>query len=106
MHETKLVTNIIEEARKQGEVKSILIEVGELAPIKPEHLKTHLAEIVDWHVEVKQVPGVVKCECGYHGKPDIMNRGHDFVLFTCPWCGDVPEIESGNQIKIKEVKCA
>src|SRR4030042_1468683 len=78
--------------KKQGEVKGVVIEVGGLAPIEAEHLQLHLKEIVDWEVEVKQKRGIVECECGFKGEPEIITKGHDFVLFKCPWCGDVPKI--------------
>lgn len=106
MHQTKIISDIIKQAESKGKVAGIVIEVGQLASVEADHLKEHLEERVDWDIEVREVKAKVKCKCGYEGEPDIMTRGHDFVLFTCPWCGDVPEVEYGNEIVIKEVKCA
>ncbi len=106
MHESIFVKDIIKQAKKHGDVKGVVIEVGGLAPIEAEHLQLHLKEIVDWKVEVKQKKGIVECECGFKGEPEIITKGHDFVLFKCPWCGDVPKIIEGDKIILKEVKCA
>ena len=106
MHQTAFVKDIIKQAKKQGKVKVIVIEVGSLAPIEADHLKNHLKELVDWKLEIKQKKGIVECECGFKGEPKIVTRGHDFVLFNCPWCGDVPKVVEGDKIILKEVKCA
>ncbi|MBS1266170.1 MAG: hydrogenase nickel incorporation protein HypA [Candidatus Woesearchaeota archaeon] len=105
MHETSMIKDIIEKAKKQGNVKSITIEVGELANIKANHLKEHLEAFVDWEIKTVEKPAITECECGFKGKPKIITRGHDFVLFTCPWCNDVPKIKQGDKIVLKEVKC-
>jgi len=100
-----MIKDIINQAEKQGDVKSITIEVGELANIEPHHLKEHLSEIVDWDIKVKTIDAITECACGFKGKPKTITRGHDFVLFTCPWCNDVPKVVQGDQIVLKEVKC-
>lgn len=106
MHDTIIMKDIIEQAKKQGEVQEIVIEVGRLSPIEADHLKEHLKELVDWKITVNEIKAKTNCECGFKGEPEIINRGHDFVLYKCPWCGDVPKIESGDKIILKEVKCA
>lgn len=106
MHETLFVQDIINQAKKHGDVCEITVEVGSLAPIEPNQLKYHLQEMVDWKINIVEKKGIVECECGFKGEPEIITRGHDFVLFKCPWCGDVPKIVDGNQIILKEVKCA
>lgn len=106
MHEVRVIKELIDSAKKHGEVKSIVIEVGNLANIKGDHLRSHIKELADWKVAVKEKKGRVKCECGFVGEPKIMVRGHDFVLFSCPWCGDVPQILEGDKIILKEVTCA
>ena len=105
MHETSMIKDIIEQARKQGKVKSITLEVGSLAPIDADHLVTHLKEFVDWDIKTISKRGVTECKCGFKGEPEIINKGHDFVLFRCPWCGDVPELKDGDKVILKEVKC-
>jgi len=106
MHETVFVKDIIKQAKRQGKVEGIVIEVGSLAPIEAEHLENHLKGIVDWKIQVKQKKGIVECECGFKGEPEIITREHDFVLFKCPWCGDFPKVIEGDKIILKEVKCA
>ena len=106
MHETAFIKDIINQAKKQGNVKVISIEVGSLAPIEASHLKKHFQELVDWKILVKEKKGIVECKCGFKGEPEIITRGHDFVLYKCPWCGDVPKVIEGDKVILKEVKCA
>ena len=105
MHEFSICSQIIEEARKHGKPVSVSIEVGETSGIEPEHLKEHLKAHVDWDIEVSERKASVRCRCGYHGRPEIVERGHDFVIVKCPRCGnnDV-EREQGGQIILKSVK--
>lgn len=105
MHETKILKEIIRKAEEQGHVNSVSIEVGELAGIEAEHLKEHLEVMADWDVDTKTTEAKVRCDCGFKGRPKITMRGHDFVLFECPECGEVPEVVEGDDIKLKEVKC-
>ena len=106
MHETSMIKDIIKQAESKGNVIEVTIEVGELAPIEPDHFKEHIKELVNWKVSVQEKKARVECQCGYIGKPEIMVRGHDFVLWKCPWCGDVPKVVEGDKITIKEVICA
>ncbi len=103
MHEEAIINSIIKEIENQEKVKSIEIEVGELAGIEAEHLKEHLKERVDWEIEVVKKDSLVRCECGYKGKAKIKERLHDFVIFSCPSCGEIPEVLDGKDIKIKSV---
>ncbi len=106
MHETKILKEIINKAEEQGNVISIKLEVGELAGISPKHLREHLEEMVHWTIEISRKNAYVKCKCGYEGRPEIKLRAHDFVLFQCPRCNEVPEVMEGEGIRITEVKCA
>ena len=106
MHETKILKEIINKAQEQGNVISIKLEIGELAGISPKHLREHLEEMVNWSIDVSKKKAHVKCKCGYKGRPEIKLRAHDFVLFQCPECGEIPEVLEGDGIKIVEVKCA
>lgn len=103
MHETAITKKIIDEAGKHGKVKSIFIEVGELAEIKAEDLEHHLSSVVDWNIEVKEKKARAECGCGFKGNPKILERGHDFCIFECPDCGNVPKVIEGDKIKILEV---
>jgi len=103
MHEEAIINSIIKEIENQEKVKSIEIEVGELAGIEAEHLKEHLKERVDWKIEVMKKDSLIKCECGYQGKAKIEERLHDFVVFSCPKCGKTPEVLDGKDIKIKSI---
>jgi Zn finger protein HypA/HybF involved in hydrogenase expression len=104
MHEQGLIKKIVEAAKQAGATKKILVEVGELSSITPHHLKEHLKNIVDWEVETTFVPAVVKCTCGFKGKPKILEEGHDFVLFVCPKCEAKPTVLEGGEIKVTGVE--
>ncbi|MFH0977776.1 MAG: hydrogenase/urease maturation nickel metallochaperone HypA [Candidatus Woesearchaeota archaeon] len=104
MHELAIADEIVREAKKRGAAKSIVVEVGELAKITPGELAETLANLVDWKVEIITKKAIVECKCGYVGRPRIMERVHDIVLFNCPECGGNPKIIEGDQILLK--KCA
>ncbi len=106
MHETIIANNIITEAKKHGDVKSILIEVGELAHLPSYELKDILKEMTNWEIKVIEKKSKVKCICGFVGPAKIIAKGHDYSLFRCPWCDSIPEVIEGNEIILKEVKCA
>ncbi|MEK6971040.1 MAG: hypothetical protein AABW68_05145 [archaeon] len=104
MHEQRVIDKVIALGRLAGATSKIRVEVGELCDISPEHLKEHLAGQINWEVETVYCPAKVKCACGYEGKPRILERGHDFVLFDCPSCGKKPAVTRGGEIKILGVE--
>lgn len=104
MHETIISRNIIEEASKQGKVKGIVVEVGELGYLPGYELEPTLKTLVDWDVKIIERKAVVSCSCGFKGGPKILQRGHDMCLFECPNCGKVPKILEGDQIRLISVE--
>ncbi|MCK4670450.1 MAG: hydrogenase maturation nickel metallochaperone HypA [Nanoarchaeota archaeon] len=104
MHELTFANKIIEDARKQGDVIRIEVEVGDLAHLPASDLKDALCELVDWKIEVVEKKGWVKCPCGFEGEPEILDKKHDYTLFQCPKCGAIPEIIDGEEIILKEVE--
>jgi Zn finger protein HypA/HybF involved in hydrogenase expression len=103
MHETVFAHKIIEDAKKHGDVKSISIEVGELAHVPGHELLECLQGLVDWDIEMVEKPSVVKCQCGFQGHPKILERGHDHFFIECPECGDIPELIDGKDIMLVDV---
>jgi Zn finger protein HypA/HybF involved in hydrogenase expression len=103
MHEHVYVDDIVKEAQKQGKVRAITIELGELAPITPEDLK-HALEVTGWAIKIFPKKGFVHCHCGFRGAPNITERGHDFVVFNCPKCkAELPRIVDGKDVVLKDV---
>jgi len=100
MHEQRIIDKVIAMGKLAGAQKGIRLEVGELCDISPDHLKEHLQGQVKWNIETIYCPAKVQCACGYKGKPRIIERGHDFVLFDCPSCGGKPTVVRGGEIKI------
>jgi Zn finger protein HypA/HybF involved in hydrogenase expression len=103
MHETAIAQNIIKEAEKQGKVKEIYLEIGELAHVPAKELLECLGSLVDWKINSKEIPAKVKCECGFRGHPTILERGHDSFLIECPQCKSIPKLVDGKDIKIIKV---
>lgn len=107
MHETAIVRNILEQINKKSEgkrVKSITLEVGDLAHLPAQELKGFLINMVNYEVVVNPVKARVKCECGYEGEPRILAHEHDFTLFECPKCSKIPQVLSGEDIVLKEIE--
>jgi len=105
MHETIIAKQIIDEAKKRGKVKSIKVEVGEMGHLPANEFYATITTMVDWKVNMIVKNGKVKCSCGYVGRPNILERGHDVCVFECPKCGDVPKkILEGQDIKLLEVE--
>jgi len=103
MHEHSFIDAILEPIKDRERVKSVELEVGELAGIGAEHLKEHLVGRTGWEVGVKEVESVVRCGCGFEGRGKIRERMHDFVVFECPSCGLLPSVLRGKDIKIVRV---
>ncbi|NQV08487.1 hydrogenase maturation nickel metallochaperone HypA [Candidatus Woesearchaeota archaeon] len=104
MHETVICFKIKEEAEKQGNVKEIVLEVGELAEIRAHDLEHHLRDMTGWKIDVSETKSEVSCECGFEGAPKIIEKGHDFCLFECPKCEKAPKVIKGDEVKIVSVK--
>ncbi|MBW2991484.1 hydrogenase maturation nickel metallochaperone HypA [Candidatus Woesearchaeota archaeon] len=107
MHETLIINNILKKVNRQAKgkkIKSIILEVGDLAHLPAQELKDFLGKMVDFKVIVKPVKAKVKCVCGYQGEPKILVHEHDFILYECPKCGKTAKIVSGEEIVLKEIK--
>ncbi len=103
MHDTIIAKDIISQAKKHGKVKKIIVEVGDIAPLKADELEELLKKMVDWEVEVNKKKAEIKCICGYEGEPKVLERTHDMVMYVCPKCGLVPENAKGDKIILKKV---
>ena len=104
MHGIHIAQDLVEQARKQGKVKNMEVEVGGLANITKDDLAKHLQSMADFPFQITEADAEVECECGYKGKPEIIERQHDLVLFTCPECGELPKVISGDKIILKSVE--
>lgn len=103
MHETIIANQLIEEAKKQGNVRKIVVEVGELADMPAEELGETLKAMVQWEVVIVKAKAKVTCPCGYEGDPKIISQEHDAVIYECPECTQVPDVAYGDEIILKEV---
>lgn len=103
MHEISIANDIIKKAEAQGRVKSVLIEVGELAHLSAEEIEQTLKNRVNWNIVISKKPAKVKCSCNYIGRPKIVEKRHALTLFVCPKCSSVPKVLDGKDIILKEV---
>lgn len=100
MHEILLAQKIIKEAKLQGASKKIYLEVGELSDIEPEELEESIKGLVNWDILMKSKKSRVKCDCGYLGEAQILDKGHGYCMFQCPKCYLQPQVLEGGEIKI------
>ncbi len=103
MLDTIAAKEVISRAKKHGDVKRIVVEVGDFSSTKAEDLEKLLKKFVNWAIEVIKKPAFVKCFCGYEGEPKVLERTKDFVMFCCPKCMLVPEDISGTKIILKKI---
>ena len=104
MHEMNLAKKIVKKAKKLGATKEIVISVGELVDVFPNEIKEVIERLSSFNVKVIEEKAKVKCECGFEGRPKILNKEHGFVFYVCPNCGKIPKAVKGNKIKIIQVK--
>jgi Zn finger protein HypA/HybF involved in hydrogenase expression len=105
MHDTIISQDIIEAAKRQGKVKGIIVEVGELGHVPAEELMETLSRMVpNWYVQIVPKKAKVKCLCGYVGEPKILEHTHGHSVYFCPKCKRVPELVEGKDIILKEVE--
>ena len=103
MHGIHIAGDLISTARKQGKVRKAFIELGEIANITEVDLSNQMKNLADFDFEINEKKAVVKCKCGYKGKPNVIERLHEAVVIECPKCKETPEILVGDKIILKSV---
>ena len=105
MHEFSIAKLIIEDAKAYGEVKSLTVEVGDLAHLPALEMKEVMEKHTNWKVKVVSKAAVVSCSCGFTGAPKIVQQLHDNNIYECSKCGlSLPVILDGADIVLKEVE--
>ncbi len=100
MYGKEVVQKLEQEVRKKG-TRFAYIEVGELSGMDVKELDILLKDNVNWEFALVSREAKVKCSCGFEGRPKILERSPEGVLFECPECGDLPEVISGKNIILK-----
>lgn len=106
MHDQIYAQQIIEQAEATNQrIKAVSLEIGDIAPIGAEVLEKAIRNLrPGWRVKIYKIPAKIKCKkCGFEGKPNIVERLHESVIFECPVCADFPEIIEGDKIILKSV---
>lgn len=105
MHEQTIAKNIIDDALKHGKIKSITIEVGDLAHLPANEMKLILEKLTDWKINVERKKAIISCECGFEGEPNIIQHLHDHSVYECPMCKRMlPLVIDGQDIVLKQVE--
>jgi Zn finger protein HypA/HybF involved in hydrogenase expression len=105
MHEQTIAAKIIADAKEHGKVKSITIEVGDLAHLPADEMKDVLEKLTDWQINIVRREAVINCSCGYMGEPEILQQLHDNNIYECPECHKkMPQILEGHHIILREVE--
>ncbi len=105
MHEQVIAKQIIGEAVKQGRVKAITVEVGDLGHLPIGEMEEVLKAMTPWEVNMVRKEATIACKCGFVGAPKILEKGHDHNVFECPEChAKMPKILDGHDIILKEVE--
>lgn len=106
MHEQTIAQSIISEAKSHGDIKGIIVEVGDLGHLPAEEMLEVLEKMTDWNVEIEQKKAKVLCEkCKFEGEPKILQQLHDNTVFECPECGEMfPKVLEGGDIILLSVE--
>ena len=113
MHEASIakgIVNTVENlALKHGfqnfENLKVLIGVGELAGVTFEELEPFLKRLKPcWVFKSKIIPAICHCSCGFKGKPKVLLKAHDLVVYECPECGAIPELKQGGDVTILSIR--
>ncbi|MCA9496976.1 MAG: hydrogenase maturation nickel metallochaperone HypA [Nanoarchaeota archaeon] len=105
MHEQTIAAKIIEDAKSYGNVKSLTIEVGDLAHLPAQEMKEVMEKLTDWKINIIKKNAIIACKCGYTGEPKIIQQLHDNNIYECPECNEsLPQILEGQHIILKEVE--
>ena len=91
---------------KDKKVHELVLEVGELVGIEPDHLVGTLNDVSNYKFKAQRKYSKIECPCGYTGLAKIIERLHDKVIWACPACELAPEmikVVEGDQIKLLKV---
>ena len=102
MHQMELAQRLSGEILKHSTKESpVTVLIGELLAIEPDELVEILEMLGHTNVSIEMVPSLVQCKCGYKGTAEIYHRDHHTTLFRCPKCQHLPDVEMGEEMKIK-----
>jgi Zn finger protein HypA/HybF involved in hydrogenase expression len=105
MHEQTIAQKIIADAKTFGKIKSLTIEVGDLAHLPAKEMQEVMEKLTDWKIIVEEKKATIACECGYIGEPKILQQLHDNNVYECPKCKhSLPRILDGNEITLIEAE--
>ncbi len=116
MHELSfaqgVLDSILEEAEKNSakRVKSIEIEMGDLALVTAKELESALKMIINgtiaegMEISIERIPTRVRCEKGHENEIKV-ERDHHHMMpeLKCPECGGSVKVLQGNECILKKI---
>ncbi|MBU4407051.1 MAG: hydrogenase maturation nickel metallochaperone HypA [Candidatus Altiarchaeota archaeon] len=116
MHELSfaqsVLDSILEEAEKNSakRVKSVEIEMGDLALVTAKELESALKMIVDgtiaegMEIKIEKIPVRVRCDKGHENEIEV-DRDHHHMMpaLKCPGCGGSVKVLQGNECILKKI---
>jgi len=105
----------IVEEQGGGRLREVRLEIGGLSCLDPEQLRFCFEAIArgtameETTLTIEKVEPQVRCgNCGYHGRAKLwdLGAGRLFPTLACPNCGQVVEVEGGDQCRIRSVRLA
>jgi len=110
MHEISICNRILEEAKKAGAIKSITIEVGELATLSGKEIIDTCKDLdPKIKIYIKEIKNKISCPiCEKENSATILEKGHGYAIYECssPQCRNKKDLKilQGGSIRIVEIE--
>src|SRR3989344_6709212 len=103
MHEISICNRILEEAKKAGAKRRIVIEVGELGALSGDEIISTIKDLDSKiKIEIMGIKNKIFCpECKKENQANILEKGHGYAIYECssPHCRnkkDLKVLEGGS----------
>ncbi|MDD5656954.1 MAG: hydrogenase maturation nickel metallochaperone HypA [Elusimicrobia bacterium] len=122
MHELALIKNVVKSITEQlsaqgvtrkGAVKSVALKVGALELHGEESFRQMFAVesqggvLEGANLELEVIPAVLKCPCGFSGRPlDDVDHHDPMPVAVCPKCGELGRLSGGRGVEGIELEVA
>ena len=114
MHEfgiaRKLLSAVLEESEKAGEIKEVWIALGELADVTEQELRMALGEVskgtraekAEIHIEMKQPK--ITCRNGHETALGKETACGGSLFIKCPECGATATVTGGRECEVVKAR--
>jgi Zn finger protein HypA/HybF involved in hydrogenase expression len=103
----EVIYSIVAKIRNYSKVKSVTIEIGQLASYNQEALAEELKKYVRCDLKFITRPSEIDCFCKYLGPPINVAKTKDKITYECPKCRRKGQkIVDGNKVNLKKIELA